>query len=178
MSDQKGGGCGWVVLLAVLGVGVFWYLMPKQFQGVVNAILAAVGKEDPEVARKRRDEEFKSTLIGTWVADIHYKPGYKIGDGGVREVEVWTFNPDGTFNSYGANNGSDLASAFLTVLGMNTQGKWHIYDGQLMTEVTGSSNPFISKLGSGKPHPRGTGKIRVDSKSQFWLEGVPFYRKQ
>jgi hypothetical protein len=62
--------------------------------GTALALLASgcgVGKEDLEEPRKRRDAELKSMLIGSWVSVTHYKPGYKIRDGGLREVEVWTF---------------------------------------------------------------------------------------
>ena len=137
-----------------------------------------------EEERQRADAKLTSMLVGNWVSDTFYQPGYKIGDNMSRQLMNWTFNRDGTFAVYNSTNSSVAGSIIDNVFGGTTKGKWYIHDQQLITEITGAYNPFANALDVGKPHRHASGEVKVDNKDQFWIKDqfyekdVPFYRKK
>jgi len=81
------------------------------------------------------DPEATKVLIGSWVVPMEEYPA-TISDGG------FTFNPDGTFSSFGVLRYDDQ------VMRLEVEGKWSIKNGVLIEELTKSSQPQISPVGT------------------------------
>ena len=139
-------------------------------------VVNGCGNSGQEV-KQRSDPDLTRLLIGTWMQDTHYKPGRAIGDGNSREIEVFAFNQDGTYSSFITDNSSSIGSALLSLMNMNSKGKWNVNRGCLAVNIESSGNILIG-LYNGTVNQLATGEIRVEDDNKFWINNVPYSRKR
>jgi hypothetical protein len=147
--------------------------------GLVWGLAGCSASESGRVSGQLTDEQIRNRIPGVWVIDEHAEPGEKLGDGKTREIEFWTFRPDGSWSAHTANNNPNLLlTMFYGIVQTGMEGKWWVNDGSLYVDVESARNPVADIALRGKTITVRSGRVYIIDGQEIKLDGCTYIRQR